>query len=596
MAMALEETGGASLTTTPNHGWSLPIGVISMVVLVRVALGYQPYSGMENYHGSHAEGTYGGDYEAQRHWMELTYHLPVSQWYYYDLHYWGLDYPPLTAYVSYLCGMASHHLVGPASVALYVSRGFEDPTHKAFMRTTVLVLDLLCYGTAVYRITRPVHQPHSVASLSRFLIAMLQPSILLIDHGHFQYNTVALGLSLWSFYFVTRESSLAGAANEGSNIYGISVTSAVSGSVLFCAALSFKQMTLYYAPAIFFFLLGWCCCHLFPSPNVVASPAVKDESLRSSTSPAVTTFLSRLFILGGTVASVMALIWWPLIAYGPSDTTYRQRLYHLFRRIIPLQRGLFENKVANIWFVLSIHPFRIRDRIPAPLQPIAALSLTILFISPFCYKLFTTGRQQAGPSEVNGAKKLREMLWGSSGTALSFFLASFQVHEKSILLAVAPISLLRDDDPTFVTWFSIVATWSLWPLLVLDRLRVAYVGILVIYVISLDVYDQLLLPDRTGREPGFFDGSMWKFLNLSGSLVPRLSYLIMGLLHLAECFIEPPPRLPDLYPVLWSVFACGCFIVAYTGACWHLFKKDQGSKPYHDSASAPKDSQKKKTR
>lgn len=45
-----------------------------------------------------------GDYEAQRHWMELTNHLPLRQWYKYDLQYWGLDYPPLTAYHSWLCG------------------------------------------------------------------------------------------------------------------------------------------------------------------------------------------------------------------------------------------------------------------------------------------------------------------------------------------------------------------------------------------------------------------------------------------------------------------------------------------------------------
>lgn len=45
-----------------------------------------------------------GDYEAQRHWMELTIHLPTNLWYTYDLQYWGLDYPPLTAYVSWVCG------------------------------------------------------------------------------------------------------------------------------------------------------------------------------------------------------------------------------------------------------------------------------------------------------------------------------------------------------------------------------------------------------------------------------------------------------------------------------------------------------------
>ena len=46
-----------------------------------------------------------GDYEAQRHWMELVFHLPFHQWYKYDLQYWGLDYPPLTAYVSWICGL-----------------------------------------------------------------------------------------------------------------------------------------------------------------------------------------------------------------------------------------------------------------------------------------------------------------------------------------------------------------------------------------------------------------------------------------------------------------------------------------------------------
>ena len=46
-----------------------------------------------------------GDYEAQRHWMELTIHLPFHQWYTYDLPYWGLDYPPLTAYASWIFGI-----------------------------------------------------------------------------------------------------------------------------------------------------------------------------------------------------------------------------------------------------------------------------------------------------------------------------------------------------------------------------------------------------------------------------------------------------------------------------------------------------------
>lgn len=49
-----------------------------------------------------------GDYEAQRHWMEITTNVPLKHWYFNttdnDLQYWGLDYPPLTAFHSWVCG------------------------------------------------------------------------------------------------------------------------------------------------------------------------------------------------------------------------------------------------------------------------------------------------------------------------------------------------------------------------------------------------------------------------------------------------------------------------------------------------------------
>lgn len=40
--------------------------------------------------------------------MEITVNLPPAGWYTNstdnDLMYWGLDYPPLTAYHAWLCG------------------------------------------------------------------------------------------------------------------------------------------------------------------------------------------------------------------------------------------------------------------------------------------------------------------------------------------------------------------------------------------------------------------------------------------------------------------------------------------------------------
>jgi alpha-1,3-glucosyltransferase len=543
---------------------SLAVAAVSAVALLRVLVGYQPHSGQDNYHGSH--GAYGGDFEAQRHWMELTWQLPLSEWYWYDLEYWGLDYPPLTAYVSWICGALSSLLVGPASVALETSRGLEDPLHKAYMRGTVLVLDLLLYGSIAWVATQPrrsgstsatatTNHGHDTQSIWFFLLAMAQPAILLIDHGHFQYNTTALGISLWSFYFMSKPG----------------FPNCVVGSFLFCCALSFKQMTLYYAPAVFCYLLGRCF-----APNTM-------NALEQGRKFVV----SRFVALGATVLVTFALLWWPFVVYGPDDTSALDRLMHVLRRIIPLQRGLFEGKVSNIWCVLSVKPIRIRERFPAELQPLAALALTLLLVLPSGYKLFRTGREQEqsqrsmrqgrgqesrGPyGESDNDWKI--LLWGTTSSALAFFLASFQVHEKSLLLALAPASLLFADDALFSVWFSLVAAWTMWPLLVIDRLQTAYVCIMLIFGVAVQLY-QLLHPESTDNNisTSFFRGMFllrW---------IPALSYVAMLVLHWAELVVTVPSHLPDLFTVLWSIVGCGFCCIAWLGTCWHLYQTPRPTK------------------
>ena len=76
--------------------------LVSAALLVRWIVSRHPYSGA-------AKPPMYGDYEAQRHWMEITTALPMRDWYEQtpdnDLQYWGLDYPPLTAYVSWAFGI-----------------------------------------------------------------------------------------------------------------------------------------------------------------------------------------------------------------------------------------------------------------------------------------------------------------------------------------------------------------------------------------------------------------------------------------------------------------------------------------------------------
>ena len=115
------------------RGWSICILVfISVLIRYTVALG--PHSGEDT------PPMY-GDYEAQRHWMEITINTPPNEWYKNttdnDLNYWGLDYPPGSAYFAYFWGRLAR-LVQPDLVALHTSRGIETPAAKVFMRLSSL--------------------------------------------------------------------------------------------------------------------------------------------------------------------------------------------------------------------------------------------------------------------------------------------------------------------------------------------------------------------------------------------------------------------------------------------------------------------------
>ena len=206
-------------------------------LLIRVAIGLWGYSGA-------GKPPMYGDFEAQRHWLEITINTPIGEWYKNtsdnDLLYWGLDYPPLTAYVSYFFGMVAK-LISPPLVQLYSSRGHESDFGKFFMRATVLLCDVIILFPFVKNLIYLLYKPKKSIYLN-ILISLLSPSLLLIDHGHFQYNSVCIGLALAAIYYIVNGQHLL-------------------GSFFFCMSLNFKQMSLYYAPVFFFILLRKCFDH-----------------------------------------------------------------------------------------------------------------------------------------------------------------------------------------------------------------------------------------------------------------------------------------------------------------------------------------------
>lgn len=191
-----------------------------------------------------------GDFEAQRHWQEVTVNLPIKDWYENttdnDLLYWGLDYPPLTAYHSFLVGHVAKR-VNESFVELHKSRGISSEQHKNFMRNTVILADVLIYIPALLVACQIIYEKilkMNVEKSEGFLflyqsIALLYPGQILIDNGHFQYNNISLGLTVFA-------------------VAAILTNRRILGSVLFVLALNYKQMELYHALPFFCYLLANC--------------------------------------------------------------------------------------------------------------------------------------------------------------------------------------------------------------------------------------------------------------------------------------------------------------------------------------------------
>nr|XP_008107537.1 PREDICTED: dolichyl pyrophosphate Man9GlcNAc2 alpha-1,3-glucosyltransferase isoform X2 [Anolis carolinensis] len=395
----------------------------SMAIIVLLGLIIRWTVSLGSYSGAGKPPMY-GDYEAQRHWQEITYNLPVKDWYFNttdnNLQYWGLDYPPLTAYHSLLCAYVAH-LIDPSWVALHTSHGYESQPHKLFMRTTVLVADMLIYIPAVILYCCYLKDASNKKKISSALCILLYPGLILIDYGHFQ----ALPL-----------------------------------------------------PAFLLLSLG---------------------------------------------------------------------------KVLQKRPDGERDKVANIWCTISVF-FKIKTILSAETQFKLSLVLTFLAILPSCIKLTMQ------PS-------LRGFKYSLVCCALSFFLFSFQVHEKSILLVSIPVCLLINEIPFMSAWFLLVSTFSMLPLLLKDGLLLSYIvttlAFLMVCGTSFSILEKTSEADLKLK---MFSASIRNYIPWFKIFPKTMKYLflvsitMMGILTLMSATLDPPQKLPDLFPLTISVVSCLHFL------------------------------------
>jgi alpha-1,3-glucosyltransferase len=489
-----------------------------------------------------------GDYEAQRHWMELTTALPISQWYFHDLKWWGLDYPPLTAYHSWVMGKIGS-LINPSWFALYTSRGSDDPTLKIFMRATVMVSEYLIYVPAVVVFVRRYSRLNGVPNWNSWLALvaiLMQPGTILIDHVHFQYNTVMLG-----FVAASMSSMLAERYKWA--------------AVFFVGALGFKQMALYYAFSVFCYLLGRC---LFPKVTPTRLVGIGLVTLLSFAVLLLPLVLGTLYdsyrgegAHPGDDGPPPPLPMFPWIAehLDTSSSYYLviEQLVQLVHRVFPFARGLFEDKVANFWCALNV-VIKLRNY-PTDLLQKGALAATLLAIIPPNLVLFFRPRKVTLPLAF-------------AATAWGFFLFSYQVHEKSVLLPLMPMTLLlagrqgmNKDVRAWVGFANILGVWTMFPLLKRVELAIPYAVLTLLwsYLLGLPpaswaVYSQ--------------DGPS-SVAHPVSALLHGTFYLAMGAWHVVDAMVIPPTDKPDLWVVANVGVGVSGFALCYLWCVWKLLQE-----------------------
>ncbi|ONL97655.1 putative dolichyl pyrophosphate Man9GlcNAc2 alpha-13-glucosyltransferase [Zea mays] len=253
-------------------------------------------------------------------------------------------------------------------------------------------------------------------------------------------------------------------------------------------------MSLYFAPAFFSHLLGKCLKQKYPIVEVT----------------------KLAFVVLGT----FALVWWPFLH------SY-EAVQQVLSRLAPFERGIYEDYVANFWCSTSVI---IKWKKLFAIKPLKLMSLsaTILAFLP------SFVQQVKSPSNLG-------FLYSLMNNSFSFYLFSYQVHEKSILLPLLPASLLALEEPRMYGWFVYFALFSMYPLICRDQLLLQYIAVLSLFFL---IY----------YSPG---GSYGKRSNISckAKLVLSLPFLCSLLLHITYLQIEPPKRYPFLFDAL-IMFVC----------------------------------------
>ena len=383
------------------------------------------------------------DFEVHRNWLAITYSLPLQEWYFENTSIWTLDYPPFFAWFEKGLSQVAVH-IDPAMVNISSLEHKSDET-LLFQRSSVIVTDLVL-AYASYNCANLNLIPNFTVNkqMAFFCLIVLNCGLFIVDHIHFQYNGFLFGIMFLSL---------------GSFIHNSYYRSAFWFAVL----LNFKHIFLYIAPAFGIFFVRLYCIKPFTNLfNMI-------RSLK----------FSKLLVFAIIVLTVL------LLSFGPFFTNLDQ----VFKRLFPFKRGLTHAYWApNFWAL-----YNVLDRVLAmvgkklgfiskldmasstggivhtvnhvvlpSISPSFTFLLTFFSMMPCLLKVFFKPK-------LLFSDQFNEFLRTIVLCSMCSFMFGWHVHEKAILMAILPSTLLAlsgtERDARFFLFLQTVGHYSLFPLL-----------------------------------------------------------------------------------------------------------------------------------
>ncbi|XP_055843629.1 probable dolichyl pyrophosphate Glc1Man9GlcNAc2 alpha-1,3-glucosyltransferase [Episyrphus balteatus] len=380
------------------------------------------------------------DFEVHRNWLAITHSLPPSKWYYENTSEWTLDYPPFFAFFEWTLSQMAQFFDPKMLQVNHLN--YDSDATILFQRLSVITTDIV-FALGVKKCISALKIKNSLGILAASLIFLCNIGLIFVDHIHFQYNGFLFGILLLSIGYLLEERFLV-------------------SCVLFASLLNFKHIFIYMAPAFGAFYLKFHC-YQGKQP------------------------ISNFF---GLLAAGLSCF---VLSFG----LFYQHLPQVFSRLFPFKRGLthaywapnfwalynFADKVAEVALKIPkqggsntgglvkeyVHVF-----LPK-ISPMTTFLLTGLVMVPCVIKLlFFTDKRNS----------MRAFLQAVVICSCTSFMFGWHVHEKAILMAIIPfslLSLLDTKDARYSFLLSFVGNFSLFPLLFTPELAIVKYSLFLAY-------------------------------------------------------------------------------------------------------------------